>query len=44
MRGRRPVDDEAQELRKTVVATRIHQGLSPVDEREVEIRDDHALS
>jgi len=44
--GRREgaVDQETKQLRPAVVAARVHHQLASVDQREIEVGDDHALT
>ena len=42
--GRRAIDQQAEQLRPAVMAARVHQLLSLVDQREVEVGDHHAFA
>ena len=44
LRRWRAIDQETQEFWPAVVAARVHERLALVDEREVEVRDDHAFA
>ena len=44
VRGCRSIDQQTQQLRPAVVATRIHQLFALVDASEVEVGDDRGLS
>ena len=44
VRGGGAVDQETEQFRPAVVAARVHQLLALVDQREVEVGDDHAFA
>ncbi len=44
MRGRSAVDQQTQQLRPAVMAARVHHLFAFVDQREVEVGNDHAFT
>jgi hypothetical protein len=44
MSGRCVIDQQGQQLRAAVVSAGVHLGLTPVNQREVEVGDDLAFT